>query len=77
MKPKEIKETKQKVHQNISTNLRKYRAALHIPQHKLAKQVGVAQSVVARLENGTRKMLAEELPLFAEALGVSIYELLN
>lgn len=74
MKPKEVRE---QVAKNISKNLRRYRAELDIPQHKLARKVGIAQSAIARLENGTRKMLAEELPLFAEALGVSINELLN
>jgi transcriptional regulator with XRE-family HTH domain len=73
MKTKEIRK---QVSTNISINLRKYRAIKNISQQKLASKVGVDQSVVARLENGTRKLLAEELPIFAEAFGVSIYELL-
>lgn len=73
MKTKEIRT---QTSQNISTNLRKYRAIQNISQQKLSNKVGVDQSVIARLENGTRKMLAEELPLFAEAFGVNINELL-
>jgi transcriptional regulator with XRE-family HTH domain len=74
MKTKEIRE---QTSNNISTNLRKFRAIHKISQKKLARKIGVGQSVVARLENGTRHMLAEELPLFATAFGVSINELLN
>lgn len=74
MKTKEIREY---ACINISTNLRKFRAIQKISQKKLANKVGVDQSAVARLENGTRHMLAEELPLFATAFGVSVNELLN
>ena len=77
MRSKEIKDIRKRTRNSISTNLRKYRAAINIPQHELAKKVGLAQSVVARLENGTRRMLAEELPLFAEVLGVNVLELLD
>jgi transcriptional regulator with XRE-family HTH domain len=74
MKSKEIRKQAQT---NISINLRKYRAMQGLSQHKLASKIGVGQSVIARLENGTRKMLAEELPLFANVFGVTINELLN
>lgn len=74
MKTKEIRK---QVHENISTNLRMLRAKQNISQQKLARKVGVDQSVIARLENGTRNMLAEELPLFAEIFEVSINELLS
>lgn len=70
-------ETRNQIRNNLSSNLRKYRAVQRISQQKLARKIGVNQSVIARIENGSRKMLAEELPVFAEALKVSVNELLN
>ncbi len=74
MRSKEIRE---QTSTNIATNLRKFRAIQKISQKKLASKVGVDQAAITRLENGSRHMLAEELPLFATAFGVSVDELLN
>jgi transcriptional regulator with XRE-family HTH domain len=72
-----IEERKSDINETISKNLKKYRESQKLSQRKLAIKLNLNQSTVARIETCDRKMLAEELPLFAEALGVSVSELLS
>ncbi len=49
----------------------------NMSQEELAKRVGLAQTLISRIERGARKVAAEELINFATALGVPISSLLE
>jgi len=46
-------------------------------QRELARLAGLTQSQLSKIENGNRKITAEELQKLAKALGVSVTELIE
>ncbi|GIZ97498.1 hypothetical protein TTY48_21100 [Tsukamurella sp. TY48] len=61
---------------NLGRELRTRREAKDMSQERLAQVVGLNQSIVGRIEAGTRPCRATELVALAEALGVSAERLL-
>jgi transcriptional regulator with XRE-family HTH domain len=51
--------------------LKTYRSARSLSQGKLADQLGVTRTTVARWETGTRKVDHELLPKISEATGIA------
>jgi transcriptional regulator with XRE-family HTH domain len=72
-----IRDKKDKINETIAENLRILRAKYKLSQRQLASKVGLEQSIVARIETCDRKMLAEELPVFADALNVSVSQIVG
>ena len=60
------------VHRAIGTLLGDARAAAGLSQSEVAKRMGVAQSRIAKLELGTRRLLFIEAVELAEAYGVDL-----
>lgn len=61
----------------IGKNIRKLRESLDMSQEELAKAVGLTRPIISQIENGTRKVSAEELPAFSHALNASIEQILG
>ena len=62
---------------NVAKNLREYREKAGLTQAELAKKINIAQSMIAHIERGAKSptlFLAEEL---ANALGISLSELIK
>ena len=60
------------VHRAIGTLLGDARAAAGLSQSEVAKRLGVAQSRIAKLELGTRRLLFVEAVELAEVYGVDL-----
>ena len=60
------------VHRAIGTLLGDARAAAGLSQSEVAKRLGVAQSRIAKLELGTRRLLFIEAVELAEVYGVDL-----
>ena len=61
----------------IGDNIKKIRVEKRIPQSILASKTGMKQCQISKIENGTRKIAADELNLIAMALGVSVANILD
>lgn len=57
--------------EKIAQRIKKERESKNLYQAKLGKLVGLSGKIVSEIENGKRSVLAEEIALFASALGVS------
>lgn len=57
--------------------LREWRLAKGLTQPELAKRTGTVKSEVSRLEKGTRRMTLDWMSAFANALGISIEDLMT
>lgn len=60
----------------IARNLRGERAKARLTQEQLAERVGWSRTVGGYVEQGTRPVTVDELPLLARALGVRVVDLL-
>lgn len=58
----------------IKENLKRIREAKGFSQPRLAKESGVSQQLISRLENGV-DLTSKRLPELARALGVHVYEI--
>jgi transcriptional regulator with XRE-family HTH domain len=56
----------------IGSMLRRLRLNSGVSQEALAAAVGIPQTIVSRIERGTRRITASELRLACEMLGVSM-----
>jgi len=57
---------------SVHERMKELRTQLHISQDYVAKYLGVSRSTVTQMENGNRKILAEEVPKLCELFGVSV-----
>ena len=61
----------------INERIKDMRRRLHLSQEYVAKQLGVSRSTFTQMENGNRKILAEELSKLSALFGISSDSLLN
>jgi len=62
----------------IAKNIKKYRAKLGISQDKLSKLAGITLHTITKIESGaTPDPRIETVKKIADALGVSIYDLMK
>ena len=61
----------------INERIKSLRTQLHLSQDYVAKYLGVSRSTFTQMENGNRKILAEELSKLSELFCVSTDSLLN
>jgi transcriptional regulator with XRE-family HTH domain len=59
----------------VGTSIKKIREQRNIPQSILAIKTGLKQCQISKIENGARKVSAEELDIIAKALNVSVKKL--
>lgn len=57
--------------------MKELRVQLHLSQDYVAKYLGVNRSTVTQMENGNRKILAEEVSKLCSLFGVSADALVN
>ena len=62
---------------NINERIKELRNQLHLSQDYVAKYLGVSRSTYTQMENGKRRMLADEVALLSNLFGVSTDSLLN
>lgn len=62
---------------NIGNKIKELREYLGISQQRLADLMGVLRPTISQIENGIRKICAEELIKLSEIFGVSVDSLLN
>lgn len=56
---------------DMKDRLRKSREALHLTQEFVAKVIGLSRTAVVQIENGNRRLSADELAGFSKLYGVS------
>lgn len=61
----------------INEKMKELRTQLHLSQDYVAKYLGVNRSTVTQMENGNRKILAEEISKLCTLFGVSADVLIN
>lgn len=61
----------------INEKMRNLRMQLHLSQDYVAQYLGVNRSTVTQMENGKRKILAEELSKLCSLFGVSADTFIN
>ncbi len=61
----------------INERIKNMRTQLHLSQDYVAKYLGVSRSTFTQMENGNRKILAEDLSKLSALFGVSTDALLN
>ena len=64
------------INEAIAANVRAHRARKQLTQKELAKKCGLSQSRISRIEDGG-KVYAAELPELAEALELSVDQLMT
>lgn len=57
---------------DVGQRLRQARERMLLSQEELGYMVGKTQAAISEYENGNRKMTITDVPIFAEALSVSI-----
>lgn len=62
---------------NINERIKELRTQLHLSQDYVAKFLGVNRSTYTQMENGKRKVLAEEVAKLSNLFGVTADTLLN
>ena len=62
---------------SINDRVKSLRTQLHLSQDYVAKYLGVSRSTFTQMENGNRKILAEELSKLSVLFGISVDALLN
>ena len=62
---------------NIHERIRELRTQLHLSQDYVAKFLGINRSTYTQMENGKRKVLADEVAQLSNLFGVSADDLLN
>lgn len=61
----------------IGTKIAQLRKFKKLSQFELGQLVNIDQTLISRIERNQRKVTADELLIFAHALGVSVNELLE
>ena len=64
-------------YKKIGEKLRKAREYLSLTQAQVANILNVGRDAIIRIENGTRKIDAEELSRFSQLYKISVDELIN
>ena len=62
---------------NVNERIKEFRKTLHLSQEYVANYLGISRSTYTQLENGNRKILAEEISKLSKLFGVSNDSLLN
>jgi len=62
---------------NINERIKELRTQLHLSQDYVANYLGINRSTYTQMENGKRKVLAEEIAELSDLFGVSADALLN
>ena len=62
---------------NIHERIKELRTRLHLSQDYVAKFLGINRSTYTQMENGKRKVLADEVAQLSNLFGVSADSLLN
>jgi transcriptional regulator with XRE-family HTH domain len=62
---------------NIGQRIKELREALDLSQEKLALRLGISRPSVSQMENGERRVCAEELQKLAQIFNLSVDELIN
>lgn len=62
---------------NVCERIKALRSQLHLSQDYVAKFLGISRSTYTQLENGNRKVLADEVAQLSNLFGVSADSLLN
>ena len=62
---------------NISERIKELRVQLNLSQDYVAKYLGVSRSTFTQIENGKRRILAEEVSKLCTLFGVSADVLIN
>ena len=68
--------TKENLMAIVGTNLKFYRTMRHMTQEELAEKVGVSVSFCANIERGKKGVSMFALRDFADALGITVNQLL-
>ena len=61
----------------VGENIKKYREAKNMTQEELAQMLGVTSSNISQIESGDRGLNIKKADNLAQALGVSLNELLK
>ena len=61
----------------LNNNIKYLRSIKKLSQQELAKKVGVDRSTISRIENGTIETTIDNAIKIAEALNVSLYDLIG
>lgn len=61
----------------IHERIKEYRTALHLSQDYVAKYLDVSRSTLSQMENGNRKILADELSRLCTLFGITADSLLG
>ncbi len=62
---------------NVYERIKALRTQLHLSQDYVAKFLGISRSTYTQMENGNRKVLADEVAQLSNLFGVSADSLLN
>jgi len=62
---------------NVNEKIKELRNQLHLSQDYVAKYLGMNRSTYTQMENGKRKVLADEVAQLSNLFGVSADDLLN
>ena len=62
---------------NVNEKIKELRNQLHLSQDYVAKYLGMNRSTYTQMENGKRKVLADEVAQLSNLFGVSTDSLLN
>ena len=62
---------------NVHERIKELRNQLHLSQDYVAKHLGINRSTYTQMENGKRKVLADEVAQLSNLFGVSTDSLLN
>lgn len=62
---------------NVYERIKELRTQLNLSQDYVAKHLGISRSTYTQMENGNRKVLADEVAQLSEIFGVTADSLLN
>lgn len=62
---------------SVNERIKELRAQLHLSQDYVARYLGISRSTYTQMENGNRKVLADEVAQLSVLFGVSADSLLN
>jgi len=73
----QVGKARREIMSSINERIKELRNQLHLSQDYVAKYLGVSRSTYTQMENGKRRMLADEVALLSNLFGVSTDSLLN
>ncbi len=62
---------------NVNERIKELRTKMHLSQDYVAKYLGISRSSYTQMENGNRKVLADEVAQLGNLFGVSADSILN